>query len=903
MLKESEKYQKYADSCDEEQLIAEYTYGNGIVAGSRANLTHGQLEVLQAPGWHSDFDVECMRYEEFCRLEAEKIANNEDRERYYKVMSREALLQAFHEDRTRVALEYRRKSGNGKLIWVRVEKRFVRDEASNDIYAYGMLRNIDEQKSIELGLGQRADRDLLTGTYNEDTAFRMMKESVEKSIQNRENVVLLIFDVDKYSQQMTLSGYQESERILKELSLRLLLKFSEPKIVGRISGNTFAVLLIGFADIGIGIRIGEEIRRTIGDPKLFPKAGFPVSVSVGAAGSIQGIRSFDELYERAQDAVDAAKEAGGDCCRISMARHENRQDVKRPGGMIPKGLTDGIYRDVKDVLLACAYSLASSPDFDEAVTRALSVIAGYYSAKRICLTELSADTGEIYRTYQWTREGTGLKTAAQIKEIKECMDQEGLKRQVLHRDDNGGKCGIYASLIKDCKRIGLLLVEEAGRHVCEFTVPELLGHLIANQMINHQLLDRQQYLSSHDELTGLLNHNRLMKYVAGLSEETLISMGVICMDINGLRRVNHEQGMDRGDQLVRAAADILMDCFPKLPVYRFSGDEFLVVCENLDQSAFQAGIDVLREKTREQFPLGLSIGSFWTDHDLQWGELLHYANEQMRQEKQSYYKETNSTDKNYDPSQLKKLLKDLEAHRYVMFLQPKMRIKDGEISGAEALVRYIQPGQGIVYPDRFVPAMEQNGLISYLDLFIFEEVCRLLADWRRRGLAPMIISLNFSRETLIRKKLLETMESIVERYGVERRWLEIEITERLGVVELESMAMITDRMVSMGYRLSLDDFGAKYSNLSMLSAVHFNTLKMDKALGNDILSNPRSRVVVKHVLNTCRELGIESVAEGVENKEQMDLLVDLECDYVQGYYINKPIGAAEFEAAYQSGKR
>lgn len=900
MGKKCVETQGHSDLSDVERLRAEYTCGDGIIASSRANLTTGQVEILQAPDWFDESNITCIRYEEFCVLETDRIANNEDRERYHKVMSRSALLQAFKEERTRVALEYRRKSDNGRLIWVRAENRLVQDEESGDIHAYGMLRNIDGQKPIELGLGQRADRDLLTGTYNEDTSFQMMKESVEKTIQNRENVVLLIFDVDRYGQQMSLSGYQESERILKELSLRLLLKFSEPKIVGRISGDTFAVLLIGFADIGIGIAIAEDIRKTMSDSKMFPEASFPVSVSVGAAGSSQGLRSFEELYERAQDGVDMAKEAGGNCCRISMSRHESSQAMKPRTDFTPEGLAERGYRDVKDVLLSCAYSLSSTLDFDEAIVKTLCPIARYYGAKRICLVEMAVNGGGIYRSYQWTEEGTGLKTDAQIRAVVDRMDREGLKRCVLHENENNRGIGICASLIRNGKRLGLLLVEEAGRHVCEFSLPDLLSHLIVNHLIVHQSLDRQQYLSSHDELTGLLNHSSLMRYVAELSEETLISLGVICIDINGLRLVNREKGMAQGDRVVKTAARILTECFPSLPVYRLSGDEFLVICENYEQSAFGNGIEILREKIGERFPSGLSIGSFWTDHDMHLEELLHYANEQLQLEKQSYYEETNSTGKHYDPSDLRTLLRDMEKHKYVMYLQPKLRIEGGTVCGAEALVRYVKPGAGIVPPDRFVPVMERSGLISYIDLFIFEEVCRLLADWKGRGLPLMVISLNFSRATLIRKNLLETMESIVKRYQIPRGLLEIEITERLGVVELEAMAIITDRMVELGYRLSLDDFGARYSNLSVLSAVRFSTLKMDKSLGNDILSNPRARVVVRNILNTCRDLGIESVAEGVENKEQMDLLVDLGCDYVQGYYINKPIPVAEFEAEYRS---
>lgn len=886
--------QKQAEIEYQNELHQRYGLGAGSVCSSRVNLTRDRVEVMHYGNDVDQKKIISMRYAGLCSLETEMIANEEDRERYYAVLSREALFKAYSEKRGRVVIEYRIKDSRGHLAWMRSEKRLVSDVLTGDLYAYGMLQNIDEKKTIELGLNRRVERDLLTGTYNKETVLKMMKERVEKSSYNREPSVLILFDVDNYGDQMELSGYHTVEQILQELSFQIFLKFSDPKIVGRIYSNEFAVLLGDFSDLAEGQYLANEICQELRKSHMFPEARIPVSVSAGIVGVDAEYGDFDKVYGMAREVIDRIRKAGGNQTRIYQAR-------------IKEGDVTGYKEAEPSLLLQSLFSLASSLEFERAVPQTLRGIAEYYQAERGCLIELEYEGNEIYHVYQWCRPGVRERSrdtfwAVQTEFFNKqshnlfAIDSESPQRELLERLEL--RNAIYAILTAGHAVVGYLLLENPGVNSEELNFLDQARHFIGNETYKHQLQIQRKYLSNHDELTRLLNHNSFSVYQSGLVEESLISLGVVSVDINGLRKRNQEFGMSYGDAMVKSIAEVLKDSFQDSQIYRFSGDEFLVICENLSNAVFRENVKLAKRKAEELFPFGISMGTFWTDHDIQLDELLYLANERMLLEKQEYYRRTDIKGKNYDPDDLKRLLHEFKQRRFTMFLQPKLHLKGNRITGAEALVRYVHPEKGIIGPDRFIPQLEQSGLISYIDLFIFEEVCRLLADWKKSGKPLMAVSLNFSRSTLIKEDLMDQMEEILTRYQVDRKYIEIEITERLGMIEKESVALIANQIADLGYRLSLDDFGAKYSNLSILSAVHFNVLKMDKSFGNDVLSNPRTRVVVRNILATCRDLGIESVAEGVENQEQMDFLIDLGCDYIQGYLINKPIPVEEFESEY-----
>ena len=238
----------------------------------------------------------------------------------------------------------------------------------------------------------------------------------------------------------------------------------------------------------------------------------------------------------------------------------------------------------------------------------------------------------------------------------------------------------------------------------------------------------------------------------------------------------------------------------------------------------------------------------------------------------------------------------LERGEFVAYFQPKQRLADGSIGGAEALVRWIDPVRGLVPPDDFVPYFERNGFIINVDLCVFEQVCALLASWIEQGRQPVPISVNMSRAHLREQDFLTPYEQIRARYGVPASLIEFELTETLVFGDPETFMGVIDLLHARGYRCSLDDFGSGYSSLNVLKDVDIDTMKLDRAFfsaGDD--AGQREWDVVESVVDLAKKLDLGTVAEGVEEPGQAARLRAINCDMLQGYVFSRPVPVAEFE--------
>lgn len=406
------------------------------------------------------------------------------------------------------------------------------------------------------------------------------------------------------------------------------------------------------------------------------------------------------------------------------------------------------------------------------------------------------------------------------------------------------------------------------------------------------LEDRLAYLESHDALTGLYNWQKYHKTLKILEKEVPKAVGFVYLDINGLQSINRNFGYDYGDIILNRIAKVLQKCFEKSEIYRIGGDEFVAMVIDQDRSAFQKMVNAARQTFTVEMKGLVSIGCSFKECDIDLLKLTQHASEQKYVDKQAYFRQQSTGVRSRNADVLKWLLEELENRKFEMYLQPKGTVETLEVVGAEALVRYINPEGEVVQPGKFIPMLEQEGIIKYIDLFIFEEVCGLLDRWQcqKRKLLP--ISLNFSRLTLMDQGLLVQMQDISNRYSFPKRYITIEVTESVGEMELFDMVQ---PIKEMGFGVSLDDFGASYSSIIMLVQMDYDAIKLDRSLVLTLLHNRKSRIVVQHIIETCQELGSISIAEGVENFEQLNILKKLGCDWIQGYLLSEPVPVEEFE--------
>lgn len=238
----------------------------------------------------------------------------------------------------------------------------------------------------------------------------------------------------------------------------------------------------------------------------------------------------------------------------------------------------------------------------------------------------------------------------------------------------------------------------------------------------------------------------------------------------------------------------------------------------------------------------------------------------------------------------------LQNREFLVYLQPKISLGDRRPAGAEALVRWRNPERGMIYPSSFIPVFERNGFIRKLDLYVFEETCSMLQEWARAGKQPLPVSVNLSRQHLDQPDFLERFAMILNRYDVSPAWLELEFTESVLLDRMDEVQEAIAGIHRLGMSCSLDDFGAGYSALGLLKSLPVDTLKLDREFFVD--DTDRGRWVVAAVVGLAQQLGMRTVAEGIEQPEQLAELERAGCDMVQGYVFSPPLPRAEFEERY-----
>ena len=230
-------------------------------------------------------------------------------------------------------------------------------------------------------------------------------------------------------------------------------------------------------------------------------------------------------------------------------------------------------------------------------------------------------------------------------------------------------------------------------------------------------------------------------------------------------------------------------------------------------------------------------------------------------------------------------------HQFMMYLQPKYSITRNKIIGAEALVRWRHPERGMIYPDQFIPIIEENGFIRNVDYYIWSRACRFIQKCEQQGLTPCPISVNVSRVHLKDDACIRFLDELIRDSGISRNLLELEITETADDQQVSLKAL---QLKEEGFTLLMDDFGSGYSSLNILLETPFDVIKLDRKFMENMMVSEKGRLILEHVVMMADKLDLGLLAEGVETREQVDLLRSIGCDQVQGYYYAKPMPEEEF---------
>ena len=381
---------------------------------------------------------------------------------------------------------------------------------------------------------------------------------------------------------------------------------------------------------------------------------------------------------------------------------------------------------------------------------------------------------------------------------------------------------------------------------------------------------------------------------------------LIAIDIEHFKLFNKWYGRKAGDEFLEAFAVELKKyeaTYHGIASY-FGGDNFAILLPAKTQLLEKLEKDLSQIALAVGDSVGFlpGIGVYYIEEKAQKAiEMYDYAVEALAYVKGDFEKRTcfynkNMTNKAEEELRILSEARDaLQEGQFVVYFQPKCRIRSKKIVGAEALIRWKHPVQGLIPPGLFIPILERNGFISDVDRYVWELVCKQMREWMDAGIEPVPISINVSRIDILSMDVVKIINDLVEKYNINKNYLKIEITESAYVENSNKVVDAVQKMREKGYALLMDDFGSGYSSLNMLKQIEVDVIKMDmKFLDIDKQDMKKGLSILKSVISMSNEIDIPLIAEGVETEDQANFLGDMGVRFAQGYLFHRPMPTEEF---------
>ncbi|MBI5918259.1 MAG: EAL domain-containing protein [Nitrosomonadales bacterium] len=421
------------------------------------------------------------------------------------------------------------------------------------------------------------------------------------------------------------------------------------------------------------------------------------------------------------------------------------------------------------------------------------------------------------------------------------------------------------------------------------------------------------FLAHHDQLTGLPNRvlvqDRVEQAIAH-ADRNGGKVALLFLDLDDFKAINDTLGHFVGDGLLKEIAKRLRDCVRETDsVSRQGGDEFLIVLSGInDTDAISYFSTKILQRLAEPYHIehhdlstSVSIGiAVYPDDGTNFATLLKKADTAMYHAKSEGRNTSNFFDVQMNREAEEhlglrnRLRQALQQHEFQLYYQPQVSMSTGRITGAEALLRWNHPELGLVPPARFIPLAEDSGMIVPIGEWVLREACRQAAEWKRAGVADLVVAVNLSAVQFTRGGLEQSVISALSDSGLDPTSLELELTESILIKNTEKVLQTVQRLKALGIKLSIDDFGTGYSSLAYLGRFAVDKLKIDQSFVLDLESNPGNAAIVRAIIQMARSFGLSTIAEGVERGELLDYLRLNHCDEAQGYFIARPIPADEF---------
>lgn len=434
--------------------------------------------------------------------------------------------------------------------------------------------------------------------------------------------------------------------------------------------------------------------------------------------------------------------------------------------------------------------------------------------------------------------------------------------------------------------------------------------MIIDVTYRNKAKEKIKQLAYYDTLTGLPNRNMLNDYFDKLlynSIDEKQKIGVIFLDLDRFKIINDTMGHTFGDMVLQQFSKRLLECVDKDDIVcRYGGDEFIIILNDTNQievaKAAQRIIDeyshpliIDGQNIYSSTSIGISLYPQNGD-DLETlikcaDTAMFYAKEKGRNNYQFY---TSSQSKKVSRKMHleNELRKAIENNEFILYYQPQFNIDTGKILGVEALIRWQHSELGLISPAEFIPLAEETGLIIPIGEWVLKTACKQNKGWQESGFSSIYVAVNVSASQFQHKNFIETIKQVLKETKLKPQYLELELTESY-IHNIKELMVVMNELKNIGVRLSLDDFGTSYSSLNVLRHLPIDTLKIDKSFVDDIIIDLNTAPIVKTIIDMGNNLKLNVIAEGIENKEQLNFLKQNKCAVGQGYFLSHPLPAED----------
>lgn len=428
--------------------------------------------------------------------------------------------------------------------------------------------------------------------------------------------------------------------------------------------------------------------------------------------------------------------------------------------------------------------------------------------------------------------------------------------------------------------------------------------------------DELEYMAYYDSLTNLYNRNYFIRTLSEWLEKAEMEhaiVSVMFIDIDDFRKINDGMGLIVGDELVQLFGQFLGEFSSEtVKVSHFNSDIFCIaIYEPYGMKSAKAIADAIHERlSSKPFQLTgnkelsittcIGVAEYPEAADnavdlINCAEIVMFKAKTLGKNSTQYFDSPILDDFLNNINMEHKLREATLTRNFSMCFQPQYDSQDGKLRGVEALIRWKDDEGNAISPALFIPIAEKNGMIIPIGEWVLEKSISTFAEWKKKFDYPLILSINISAVQYKRPDFVPKLLSILQKYQIEPQTIELEITESVLIEDFEDVIKKMYQLKEIGIRVSLDDFGTGYSSLSYLKGLPIDTLKIDKSFIDTVTSDDTTKIITESIISMVKKLGFETVAEGVETKEQFEYLKKIDCDNIQGFLLGKPMSAEDIE--------